>query len=78
LSKKATDRLEPALKQMANPVMAAIKTLGVNAATHCVSPLLLQTACDTKLFPVVQLQSGVILLMGDPKLSGWQGHSDLG
>ena len=39
---------------------------GSVSSTHCVSPLLLQTARNTKLLPVVQLRSGVILLMGDP------------
>ena len=39
---------------------------GSVSSTHCVLPLLLQTARDTKLLPVVQLRSGVILLMGDP------------
>src|SRR4029077_3183135 len=39
---------------------------GSVSSTHCVSPLLLQTAPATKLLPVVQLRSGVILLMGDP------------
>jgi hypothetical protein len=39
---------------------------GSVSSTHCVSPLLLQTPRDTKLLPVVQLRSGVILLMGDP------------
>src|SRR4029077_13392996 len=38
---------------------------GSVSSTHCVSPLLLQTAPATKLLPVVQLRSGVILLMGD-------------
>src|SRR4029077_21144686 len=37
---------------------------GSVSSTHCVSPLLLQTAPATKLLPVVQLRSGVILLMG--------------
>ena len=37
---------------------------GSVSSTHCVSPLLLQTTRDTKLLPVVQLRSGVILLMG--------------
>ena len=40
---------------------------GSVSSTHCVSPLLLQTACDPKLLPVVQLRSGVIVLMGDPR-----------
>jgi len=40
---------------------------GSVSSTHCVLPLLLQTPRDTKLLPVVQLRSGVILLMGDPK-----------
>ena len=40
---------------------------GSVSSTHCVSPLLFQTARDTKLLPVVQLRSGVILLMGDPR-----------
>src|SRR5499433_4015138 len=40
---------------------------GSVSSTHCVSPLLLQTTRHTKLLPVVQLRSGVILLMGDPK-----------
>ena len=39
---------------------------GSVSSTHYVSPLLLQTAAPTKLLPVVQLRSGVILLMGDP------------
>jgi hypothetical protein len=39
---------------------------GSVSSTHCVLPLLLQTPRDTKLLPVVQLRSGVILLMGDP------------
>jgi hypothetical protein len=38
---------------------------GSVSSTHCVSPLLLQTARDTKLLPVVQLRSGVIVLMGN-------------
>jgi hypothetical protein len=38
---------------------------GSVSSTHCVSPLLLQTERDTKLLPVVQLRSGVILLMGE-------------
>jgi hypothetical protein len=42
---------------------------GSVSSTHCVSPLLLQTARDTKLLPVVQLRSGVILLMGDSGLA---------
>ncbi|HSE87060.1 MAG TPA: hypothetical protein VLJ79_12615, partial [Candidatus Binatia bacterium] len=42
---------------------------GSVSSTHCVSPLLLQTARDTKLLPVVQLRSGVIVLMGDPELA---------
>jgi hypothetical protein len=37
---------------------------GSVSSTHCVSPLLLQAARDTKLLPVVRLRSGVILLMG--------------
>jgi hypothetical protein len=41
---------------------------GSVSSTHCVQPLLLQTARSTKLLPVVQLRSGVILLMGDPEL----------
>src|SRR5262245_61512099 len=41
---------------------------GSVSSTHCVSPLLLQTTRDTKLLPVVQLRSGVILLIGDPYL----------
>jgi hypothetical protein len=41
---------------------------GSVSSTHCVSPLLLQLAGNTKLLPVVQLRSGVILLMGDPIL----------
>src|SRR5215813_5295055 len=40
---------------------------GSVSSTHCVSPLLLQTTRHTKLLPVVQLRSGVILLMGDPE-----------
>ena len=40
---------------------------GSVSSTHCVLSLLLQTAPTTKLLPVVQLRSGVILLMGDPK-----------
>lgn len=43
---------------------------GSVSSTHCVSPLLLQTAPDTKLLPVVQLRSGVIVLMGDPPNCG--------
>ena len=39
---------------------------GSVSSTHCVQPLLLQTVRSTKLLPVVQLRSGVILLMGDP------------
>ena len=39
---------------------------GAVSSTHCVSPLLLQTPRDTKLLPVVQLRSGVTVLMGDP------------
>ena len=39
---------------------------GSVSSTHCVSPLLLQIARGTKLLLVVQLRSGVILLMGDP------------
>jgi hypothetical protein len=39
---------------------------GSVSSTHYVSPLLLQTAPPTKSLPVVQLRSGVILLMGDP------------
>ena len=39
---------------------------GSVSSTHCVLSLLLQTAPTTKLLPVVQLRSGVILLMGDP------------
>ncbi|HET8564342.1 MAG TPA: hypothetical protein VFM35_10760 [Candidatus Binatia bacterium] len=42
---------------------------GSVSSTHCVSPLLLQTALTTKLLPVVQLRSGVILLMGDPRIA---------
>jgi hypothetical protein len=38
---------------------------GSVSSTHYVSPLLPQTAPATKLLPVVQLRSGVILLMGD-------------
>ena len=38
---------------------------GSVSSTHYVLPLLLQTPRDTKLLPVVQLRSGVILLMGD-------------
>jgi hypothetical protein len=41
---------------------------GSVSSTHCVLSLLLQTAPTTKLLPVVQLRSGVILLMGDPIL----------
>jgi hypothetical protein len=41
---------------------------GSVSSTHCVSPLLFQTARDTKLLPVVQLRSSVIWLMGDPDL----------
>ena len=41
---------------------------GSVSSTHCVQPLLLQTVRSTKLLPVVQLRSGVILLMGDPTL----------
>ena len=37
---------------------------GSVSSTHCVQPLLLQTVRSTKLLPVVQLRSGVILLMG--------------
>ena len=37
---------------------------GSVSSTHCVLSLLLQTAPTTKLLPVVQLRSGVILLMG--------------
>ena len=39
---------------------------GSVSSTHRVSPLLFQTARDTKLLPVVQLRNGVIVLMGDP------------
>jgi hypothetical protein len=39
---------------------------GSVSSTHCVQPLLLQTVRSTKLLPVVQPRSGVILLMGDP------------
>src|SRR6478672_8553823 len=42
---------------------------GSVSSTHCVLSLLLQTAPTTKLLPVVQLRSGVILLMGDPNSS---------
>src|SRR5215813_12544063 len=37
----------------------------LGSSTHRVSPLLFQTARDTKLLPVVQLRNGVIVLMGD-------------
>src|SRR5262249_16480424 len=41
---------------------------GLVSSTHCVSPLLLQTTRHTKLLPVVQLRSGVILLMGGSRV----------
>jgi hypothetical protein len=41
---------------------------GSVSSTHCVSPLLFRTARDTKLLPVVQLRSGVILLMGGSRV----------
>ena len=37
---------------------------GSASSTHCALLLLLQPTRDTKLLPVVQLRSGVILLMG--------------
>jgi hypothetical protein len=42
---------------------------GSVSSTHYVSPLLLQTAPPTKLLPVVQLRSGVILLMSNPDIT---------
>jgi hypothetical protein len=61
---RVTDDVGAFLRNQANG-RATSTNEGSVSSTHCVSPLLFQTARDTKLLPVVQLRSGVIVLMDD-------------